>query len=110
MAEAPQKQLDKSFSLLRGEQAKEFGAAPPADDKKPVDPNTPKCAGCGRHHVEVNITHERAELNCLRATVIRQRQEIADLRVEMEGLRTRVRLERAGKEGPEQAPAVGESP
>ncbi len=104
MAEAPQKQLDKSFSLTQGEHAKEWGAAPPPDDKKPVDLNTPKCGACGRHHVDVGITHERAEMNCLRATVIRQRQEIASLKQEMEGLRTRVRLERAGREH-EPAPA-----
>lgn len=93
--ESPQKQLDKSFSLTRGEQAREWGAAPPPADKKPVDSNSPKCASCSRYHGGVND-----HINCLRRGIAQRDQQIADLKVEMEALRTRVRLERAGRDAP----------
>ena len=49
--------------------------------------STPRCAACGRHHSEPGVTHERAELDCLRRTVKRQRQEIEGLKLDLETLR-----------------------
>jgi hypothetical protein len=68
----PQRQLDKSFSLTRHEQSWE---APPPDDKKPVDPGSPRCLACGRYHGGVN-----AALNCLRRGILERDKEIAALR------------------------------
>jgi hypothetical protein len=86
----------KPVGLMLGEQRQEWGAAPPSDDRKPVDKNTPKCGGCGRHHTEPGITHESAEIGCLRRTVKRQGEEIASLKVEVEVLRARLESSRLG--------------
>lgn len=96
------KQLDKSFSLTSREQAREFGAAPPPDDKKKVDPNAPRCVGCGRYHGGVNV-----KLNCLSSAIRQRDQQIATLKTEIASLNLRLRLERDGK-GPN--PAVEAKP
>jgi regulator of replication initiation timing len=41
---------------------------------------------------EPGITHESAELGCLRRTVKKQREEITGLRLEMDSLRRRGRI------------------
>jgi hypothetical protein len=112
MSDKPQPQLDKSFSLTRREQVREWASAPPSDDKKLIDRNSPKCAACGKHHTESGITHESAEKNCVRATIVRLRQENAALRTEIESLNLRLRLERMGREpGPKaEIPAVEPEP
>lgn len=97
MSKQPQKQLDKSFSLTRREQKQEWGAAPPPGDKKTVNPNTPKCAACGRYHTVPGVTHESAEKDCLAGTVKRQREEIASLQAEVASLKNTLRLERYGR-------------
>jgi hypothetical protein len=43
---------------------------PLPDDQKPVDPNSPKCLGCGRYHGSIGI-----EMNCLRAALLQARQD-----------------------------------
>lgn len=44
-------------------------AAPaPTVGVKPVDPNSPKCVGCGRYHGSVNV-----ELKCMRDEIVRLR-------------------------------------
>ena len=42
-----------------------------ANASKPVDPNAPKCAACGRYHGSINV-----ELRCLREGLQRQREAI----------------------------------
>jgi len=81
------------IGLTRAEQNQEWGAAPPPDHEKRVDPNTPKCRGCGRYHGSVN-----QQLACLRFTIGKRDQEISLLRAEIESLQRRLRLERAGPE------------
>jgi hypothetical protein len=89
----PQKILDKSFSLTRAEQSKEFGAAPPPDAEKRTDPNTPRCRGCGGYHGGVN-----PQLLCLRRALDQKDGVIKALNAEIVALQTRLRLERLGPE------------
>jgi len=85
----PQAQPDKSFSLTQRERAQEFGAAPPPDNKKPVDKNSPKCVACGRYHGGVN-----KRINCLESGIRERDQQIAALKAEVESRDVRLRLER----------------
>jgi hypothetical protein len=43
---------------------------PLPDAQKPVDPNSPKCLGCGRYHGSVGV-----EMNCLRRALVEVRQD-----------------------------------
>jgi hypothetical protein len=81
----------KPVGLTFGEQRQEWGSAPPSGDKKPTDKNSPKCGACGKHHTEPGITHESAAMNCMRKTIVQQRQEIAGLKIEIEAMRKRLR-------------------
>jgi hypothetical protein len=66
--------------LLQVERKGEGSADPNA--AKPVDPNAPKCAACGRYHGGVNT-----ELHCLRAGLQRQRDVIERQRQQLVLLR-----------------------
>jgi hypothetical protein len=56
------------------------------DKDKPVDPHSPKCAGCGRYHGQVGI-----EVHCLKRLVAELKATIALLRGELEAVRRPVR-------------------
>jgi hypothetical protein len=85
----------KPVGLTQAENA--LWVAPLPDDKKPVDKNTKHCAACGRYHGGV-----QASILCLESAVRSMREEIA-------GLKTRLRLERAGREPASPSPPAPES-
>lgn len=59
---------------------------PPLPDKqKPIDPDTPKCYGCGSYHGSTNV-----ELACMRRTIAELRR--APARAELDRLREEVRI------------------